>query len=112
MHGHSSHHPRPAEVYRGRLVLYGCGDLVNDYEGIGGYDSFRDDLRLLYLARLDPATRELVELRMVPFLARRFTLERATLSDAEWLVRTLGHATRGLGTSVSADADGVLELRA
>jgi poly-gamma-glutamate capsule biosynthesis protein CapA/YwtB (metallophosphatase superfamily) len=112
VHGHSSHHPRPAEVYRGRLVLYGCGDLVNDYEGIGGYDSFRDDLRLLYLARLDAATRELVELRMMPFLARRFTLERAALSDAQWLAGTLGHAARGLGTSVSVDAEGVLELRA
>ena len=35
VHGHSSHHPRPVEVYRDRLVLYGCGDLINDYEGIG-----------------------------------------------------------------------------
>ena len=23
IHGHSSHHPRPIEVFRGRLVLYG-----------------------------------------------------------------------------------------
>jgi len=112
VHGHSSHHPRPAEVYRGRLVLYGCGDLVNDYEGIGGYDSFRDDLRLLYEAKLDRGTGELIDLRMVPFRARRFTLERAALSDAEWLARTLGHAARGLGTSVSVDGDGVLALRA
>jgi poly-gamma-glutamate synthesis protein (capsule biosynthesis protein) len=112
VHGHSSHHPRAAEVYRGSLVLYGCGDLVNDYEGIGGYDAFRDDLRLLYLVRLDAATRELAELRMVPFRARRFTLERAALSDAEWLARTLGHAARGLGTTVAVDADGALELRA
>jgi hypothetical protein len=27
---------RPFEVYRDRLILYGCGDLLNDYEGIGG----------------------------------------------------------------------------
>ena len=25
VHGHSSHHPRPIEVYRNRLILYGCG---------------------------------------------------------------------------------------
>ena len=37
VHGHSSHHPRPIELYRGRLVLYGCGDFIDDYEGIGGY---------------------------------------------------------------------------
>jgi len=36
IHGHSSHHPRPAEVYRGKLVLYGCGDCIDDYEGISG----------------------------------------------------------------------------
>ena len=26
IHGHSSHHPRPVEIYR--LVLYGCGDFI------------------------------------------------------------------------------------
>jgi poly-gamma-glutamate capsule biosynthesis protein CapA/YwtB (metallophosphatase superfamily) len=25
VHGHSSHHPMPMEVYRGKLILYGCG---------------------------------------------------------------------------------------
>ena len=46
VHGHSSHHPRPLEIYRGKPVLYGCGDLINDYEGIGGYERFHDELRL------------------------------------------------------------------
>ena len=31
VHGHSSHHPRGLEVYRERLILYGCGDFINDY---------------------------------------------------------------------------------
>ena len=34
VHGHSSHHAKGAEVYRGKLILYGCGDLISDYEGI------------------------------------------------------------------------------
>ena len=51
IHGHSSHHPRPVEVYRGRLILYGCGDCIDDYEGISGHEEFRDDLRLLYSRR-------------------------------------------------------------
>src|SRR6187399_3323061 len=50
VHGHSAHHPRPIEVYRGGLILYGCGDFINDYEGIRGYEAYRDELRLLYLA--------------------------------------------------------------
>src|SRR5690606_2510781 len=44
VHGHSSHHPKGIELYRDRPILYGCGDLLNDYEGIGGYERFRGDL--------------------------------------------------------------------
>ncbi|MFD1213171.1 CapA family protein, partial [Arthrobacter sp. GCM10027362] len=83
--GHSSHHPRPMELYRGRPVLYGCGDLVNDYEGIRGYEQFRDDLRLLYFLALDLRTHELRGLRMVPVQARRMRLQRAGAADAQWL---------------------------
>jgi poly-gamma-glutamate capsule biosynthesis protein CapA/YwtB (metallophosphatase superfamily) len=36
IHGHSSHHPKGIEVYRSRRILYGCGDFLNDYEGIRG----------------------------------------------------------------------------
>ena len=43
VHGHSSHHPIAIEVYRNRLILYGCGDFLNDYEGISGYEEFLDD---------------------------------------------------------------------
>src|SRR5262249_7836262 len=46
VHGHSSHHPRAIEIYRNRLILYGCGDFLNDYEGIRGYERYRDDLAL------------------------------------------------------------------
>jgi Bacterial capsule synthesis protein PGA_cap len=34
VHGHSSHHPKGVEVYRQMRILYGCGDFLNDYEGI------------------------------------------------------------------------------
>jgi poly-gamma-glutamate capsule biosynthesis protein CapA/YwtB (metallophosphatase superfamily) len=32
--GHSSHHPRPIEFYKNKPIFYGCGDFINDYEGI------------------------------------------------------------------------------
>ena len=38
LHGHSSHHPRAFEVYQERLILYGCGDFITDYEGISGWE--------------------------------------------------------------------------
>ncbi|OEJ28419.1 hypothetical protein AR457_32065 [Streptomyces agglomeratus] len=112
VHGHSSHHPRPIEVYRGRLVLYGCGDLVDDYEGISGHERYRDDLRLLYFPSLDARTGELAGLRMAPLRARRMTLHQASAADSAWLCETLTRAGRTFGTSVEPDptADGLLRL--
>lgn len=109
VHGHSSHHPRPVEVYRRRLVLYGCGDLVNDYEGIPGYESFRDDLRLLYLVDLEPDG-GLAGLEMVPVQARRLRLHRASAADARWLARTLSRAGRPFGSAVEVTPSGTLRL--
>lgn len=106
--GHSSHHPRPVEVYHGGLVLYGCGDLVNDYEGIAGRESFRSDLRLLYVATLGAGSHALAELRMVPLRARRLRLERATDADTEWLRARLDRISRPFGTTVCRESDGTL----
>ena len=81
VHGHSSHHPRPIEVYRGRLIMYGCGDTIDDYEGIATYEAFRHDLRLLYFASINDQSG--AALRMVPMRMRRMRLERAPDADAE-----------------------------
>ncbi|MGX1881513.1 CapA family protein [Streptomyces sp. NPDC055287] len=113
VHGHSSHHPRPIEVYRGRLVLYGCGDLVNDYEGITGYEHYRDDLRLLYFPSLDASTGELTGLRIAPLRARRLTLHHASAEDADWLCHALTRAGQAFGTGLEhgPGADPFLTLR-
>ncbi|MEW2511607.1 CapA family protein [Streptomyces sp. NPDC046870] len=111
VHGHSSHHPRPPEVYRDRLVLYGCGDLVDDYEGIGGHERYRDDLRLLHLVSVEPGTGRLTGLRMVPFQARRLRLEHARAEDTAWLRTVLDGHARALGTRVEDGGDGTLTVR-
>jgi len=64
VHGHSSHHPRGLEIYRNKLILYGCGDFINDYEGISGYGQFRGDLVLMYLPVLDASNGSLREMTM------------------------------------------------
>jgi poly-gamma-glutamate capsule biosynthesis protein CapA/YwtB (metallophosphatase superfamily) len=110
VHGHSSHHPRPAEVYRGRLILYGCGDCINDYEGISGHEEFRDDLRLLYFASLAPGTGTLQELRMVPMRARKMRLRHASPADSRWLAATLSRVSRGFRSRVELQPDGTLLL--
>ena len=109
VHGHSSHHPRAIEIYRGRLILYGCGDLVDDYEGIGGHERYRPDLRLLYLARLDSGSGRLVELRMAPMQARRLRLHRAGSADIAWLARTLTRVNAGTAPPMTV-SDGALVL--
>jgi poly-gamma-glutamate capsule biosynthesis protein CapA/YwtB (metallophosphatase superfamily) len=111
VHGHSSHHPRPAEVYRGRLILYGCGDCINDYEGISGYEQFRGDLRLLYYASVEPGTGTLESLRMVPMRARKMRLQHASTADGQWLAGVLSRVSQRFGSRVETQADGALILR-
>ena len=112
IHGHSSHHPRPVEVFRGKLVLYGCGDCINDYEGTAGYGMYRADLRLLYFASVQPDTGTLVTLRMAPMRARKLRLHRAPAADAERLRTVLEQASRRFGSRVDTHPDGLLVLRA
>jgi len=111
IHGHSSHHPRPIEVYRGKLILYGCGDCIDDYEGITGYESYRDDLRLLYFASVAPGTGELAALVMVPMQARNMRLRHASAADAGWLAATLSDVSHRFGSRIERQPGGWLILR-
>jgi len=110
VHGHSSHHPRPIEVYRGRPILYGCGDLINDYEGIGGSEAYRPELALMYFPVFDAASGRLSRLSMEPVRMRRFRLERATMAEARWLAQTLSRESAAFGTGIDCDASGELRV--
>jgi poly-gamma-glutamate capsule biosynthesis protein CapA/YwtB (metallophosphatase superfamily) len=110
IHGHSSHHPRPIETYRGKLILYGCGDCIDDYEGISGYERYRDDLRLLYFAAVRPGTGQLSALRMIPMQARRMRLRHAVPADSKWLARVLNQVSRAYGSRIGLDPGGALVL--
>lgn len=111
VHGHSSHHPRGIEVYRDRPILYGCGDFLNDYEGIGGYERFRSDLALMYAISMDSATGMLSRLQLFPFQMRRFRLHAITAEDTAWLSDTLSRVGKPLGSEVVINEEGSLELR-
>ena len=108
VHGHSSHHPKGIEVYRDRLILYGCGDLLNDYEGIGGYEEFRSELSLMYFPGLDPVTGKLVRFEMTPTRIERFRVNRAAMEEAVWLSGLLNREGRRFGTRVRLCEDGRL----
>ena len=111
VHGHSSHHPLGIEVYRGRPILYGCGDFLNDYEGIAGYEAYRGDLSLMYFLTVDAASGRLLRLWMIPMQTRRFRLHRPSAEDTRWLREVLDREGRRLGSRVEAGPGGSLTLR-
>ena len=111
VHGHSSHHVKGIEVYQQKLILYGCGDFINDYEGIRGYEKYRGDLSLMYFVTIDPSNGNLVQLEMIPTQMRRFRLNRASKRDTLWLKDILIREGRRLGTRVIEDRNDVLRIK-
>jgi poly-gamma-glutamate synthesis protein (capsule biosynthesis protein) len=110
VHGHSSHHPKGIEIYRDRPILYGCGDFLNDYEGIGGYESFRSELALMYFPTFG-SSGALEEFTLVPTMTRHFRLNRAHGDTVAWLAATLTREGYGFGTRVVREADDTLVVR-
>jgi len=110
VYGHSSHHPKAIEVHCGKPIFYGCGDLLNDYEGIGAHARYRDDLVFMYAVEIVVTGAKLASLGMVPFRIRNFRLTRADRSEVEWLEQTMRRECRRFGGDVAGREDGVLTL--
>ena len=110
IHGHSSHHAKEIEVYRNRLILYGCGDFLNDYEGVRGYEDYRDDLALMYFADIDVASGDVIALDIAPLQIRKFQLVRPSQQDISWVQQTLDCESRRFRASVALTSDGRLAL--
>jgi poly-gamma-glutamate capsule biosynthesis protein CapA/YwtB (metallophosphatase superfamily) len=100
VHGHSSHHLKGIEVYQGKPILYGCGDFIDDYEGIGGREEYRSELVLMYFVTIDAGRHDLVRLEMAPFEIRRFRLNRASEEQVAWLRHAINRESGQFGVSV------------
>lgn len=111
IHGHSSHHVRPIEVYKDKPIIYGCGDFLNDYEGISGHEEFRYDLVLMYYVSMDPSSGNLVSMRMSPLQIKNFRLNRVSRTDALWLRNTLNRECKKFGTRVELNMDNIFTLK-
>ncbi len=107
VYGHSSHHPKGFEIYNGRLILYGCGDFLNDYEGITGRESFRGDLTLMYFPAVGPSGL-LHSVEMTPLRIHRFRLEKACEKDADWLENTLRREAGRFGVEIRRTSAGTI----
>jgi poly-gamma-glutamate capsule biosynthesis protein CapA/YwtB (metallophosphatase superfamily) len=111
VYGHSSHHPVGMEVYKGKLILYSCGDFINDYEGIGVHEEFRDDLTLMYFVSLKPESGQLVGVEMIPMQIRKFQLHRASSKDAQWLGKVMDRESQRFGVRVVINKDHTFSLK-
>lgn len=111
IHGHSSHHVKGIEVYKERPIMYGSGDLLNDYEGIAGGEEFRSDLGLMYFVSMDPETGKLARFQMAATQIKHFKTNRASRSDALWLTDTLNREGKKLGTRVEWNRGNALTLQ-
>jgi poly-gamma-glutamate synthesis protein (capsule biosynthesis protein) len=112
IHGHSSHHAKAIELRRSSVILYGCGDFLNDYEGISGHEEFRGDLVILYQVSIRAQPRQLVDVTLRPFQIRRFRLNDASANDAQWLCARLNSESARFSTTVEVDRDNHMIVRA
>ena len=93
------------------MILYGAGDFLNDYEGIGGYEAYRSDLAVLYLPRLCLATGELLRLEAGPVPDPPGSAwHRLFGTDLAWLRDRLSRESRRFGAQVEIGGDGRLEM--
>ncbi len=106
VHGHSSHHPKAFEIYRDQPIFYGCGDLLNDYEGIAGHEEFRSHLTMMFMVEVDTTSKKVVRLGMKPMRIRNFQLQHASSSEAAWLLDVVYDVTKGVTHVRSAEETG------
>jgi poly-gamma-glutamate synthesis protein (capsule biosynthesis protein) len=79
IHGHSSHHIRGIEKYKNKLIIYGAGDFVNDYEVITGNSNY-DKAGALYIVDLKPQedSYHLSNLQVIPFEMEKLSCKQIT----------------------------------
>lgn len=103
VHGHSSHHPKGMEVYRGGLILYGCGDFITDYEGIRGHEEFHGDLTCMYFVSFYPNRN--IQIRIVPVRIKNFQVKQASEAESDWLLMSLRQASSQFHLNFKCNSD-------
>lgn len=111
IHGHSSHHPLGIEVYHKKLIIYGAGDFINDYEGIGGHEKYRGALSFMYFPKINQGNGELISMKIIPVETKKFRINKASRSDALWLKDILNREGTQFGTQVNWNEDHSMDLQ-
>eukprot|EP00747_Dinoflagellata_sp_TGD_P075148 gnl/TRDRNA2_/TRDRNA2_158623_c0_seq1.p1 gnl/TRDRNA2_/TRDRNA2_158623_c0~~gnl/TRDRNA2_/TRDRNA2_158623_c0_seq1.p1 ORF type:complete len:208 (-),score=23.74 gnl/TRDRNA2_/TRDRNA2_158623_c0_seq1:142-765(-) len=110
VHGHSSHHFKGIELYKGRLLMYGAGDILTDYEGIkegttqlGDEVGARGDLGFMYFVDYDAFKRRVDGLTLKPTLLRHLRIELPTETDVQLALQTIQRECEKFGLKVQLD---------
>jgi poly-gamma-glutamate synthesis protein (capsule biosynthesis protein) len=112
IHCHSPHHVKAIEMHNGRPILYGTGDVINDYEGIPSPPErqvFRSHLGTIAFADFSTDSGACTALRLRPTKMRRLRVERAAGRGAEHLCEILGRESAQFGTRIE-NRDGTLTV--
>lgn len=101
IHGHSSHHIQGVEIYKSKLIMYGCGDFVDDYALVAGY---RNDLSAVWRLNVHKC-REAVgleTLEVFPTRIKQFQTEHLVAPDPdhEWIRDRFRVLSEYFGTEV------------
>lgn len=121
IHGHSSHHVQGVELYNGKLIIYGCGDFVDDYAVVPEY---RNDLSGIWQVTVEEtpvseggAGLRLSQLDIFPTRIDKFQARRLKSSepDCDWVREKVKGLSAESGTVVDLESgrDGsiVVDLR-
>ena len=108
IHCHSSHHVKAIELHNGRPILYGTGDLINDYEGLPERPeraAFCPQLGAIAFADFSPVSGACTGLFLCPTRLRRLRVERADGPDSESLAAILNRESARFGTRIENRAE-------
>ena len=106
IHGHSSHHVQGVERYKGKLIIYGCGDFIDDYRVM----SYRNDLSAIWQVSVketanssDETTLQLKQLKIHPTRIDRFQVKalEGHEDDFSWVNNKIVALSADLGTAIS-----------
>jgi poly-gamma-glutamate capsule biosynthesis protein CapA/YwtB (metallophosphatase superfamily) len=112
VHCHSSHHVKAIEFRDGKPILYGSGDVINDYEGIPlspARATFCPEFGSIVLATFAAETGRCTSLRLQPTDVHRLRVRRAGREDAARVCAILNRESATFGTRITNE-DGVLAV--
>jgi poly-gamma-glutamate synthesis protein (capsule biosynthesis protein) len=98
--GHSAHVFQGVELYRGGVILYAAGDLVDDYRVEPG---FRNDHQLLFELWLRDGRLERMLLH--PLFIQGCRVAPADAAQRAWIVKQMTMLCRELGTKLGVEGE-------